>query len=75
MPRVLVIGDLHEPVAQPPRHAIKLGHISRPEACQKCGVTGPVHGHHYDYAKPFDVLWLCRKCHGITHRKEVGRCA
>jgi len=50
MPRVLVIGDLHEPVAQPPRHAIKLGHISRPEACQKCGVTGPVHGHHYDMA-------------------------
>jgi hypothetical protein len=56
-------------------NAIKLGHITPPEACQNCGIVGPVHGHHPDYSKPFDVEWLCRGCHGLKHRKEAGRYA
>ena len=51
-------------------NVIKLGHIIRPSHCQMCFKEGLVHGHHADYSKPFDVVWVCTKCHGILHRKE-----
>lgn len=37
------------------------------EPCALCGTTEHVHGHHRDYAKPLDVVWLCAKCHGRVH--------
>lgn len=46
--------------------AIKAGYLER-EACEKCG-NGRADAHHEDYAKPLDVVWLCRSCHATLHR-------
>lgn len=37
----------------------------------KCGKL-KVEGHHEDYSKPLEVIWLCRKCHGLIHRKPTN---
>lgn len=51
--------------------AVRKGIIVRPADCSKCGSTPPViHGHHTDYSKPLDVVWLCSACHGIAHRSD-----
>jgi hypothetical protein len=54
------------------RKAVESGKIEKPCKCEECKLLFPlqkIHGHHHDYAKPFDVRWLCRKCHGLEHRK------
>ena len=43
------------------------GKIHPPVLCQVCGVEGVLHGHHKDYSKPYDVLWLCKSCHWRSH--------
>jgi hypothetical protein len=35
--------------------------------CALCGTTHNVQGHHKDYAKPLDVIWLCAQCHHRVH--------
>lgn len=35
--------------------------------CALCGATERVQGHHKDYAKPLDVIWLCAQCHHRVH--------
>lgn len=50
-------------------HAVSNGKIIRPSICSKCGQGGRIHGHHPDYSKPFDVIWLCALCHGKMHLK------
>lgn len=35
--------------------------------CVVCGTRVDVHGHHEDYAKPLDVVWLCRTHHNERH--------
>lgn len=39
------------------------GELQRPSKCGLCGKRSRVDGHHEDYAKPLQVLWLCRSCH------------
>ena len=46
--------------------AMKAGKIQR-GACQVCGTTKNIEGHHHDYSKPLDVVWLCRHHHGRAH--------
>lgn len=38
---------------------------------QPCAVCGfeKVDGHHSDYSRPLDVIWLCRKHHIAVHRE------
>ena len=48
--------------------AIHRGEIQR-QPCVGCG-TSNAHGHHEDYSKPLDVVWLCRLCHHERHRLE-----
>ncbi len=46
---------------------IRNGGIVRPETCSACGNTGVMAGHHEDYTKPLEVIWLCRSCHKRSH--------
>lgn len=53
--------------------AISLGRITRPNNCSVCGKQCKPHGHHDDYSKPYDVLWVCTKCHGDIHRTDISK--
>jgi hypothetical protein len=35
--------------------------------CEICGTDQHVHGHHKDYSKPLEVIWLCARCHHRIH--------
>lgn len=50
-------------------NAIKLKKIIPPANCQDCHKKGGVEAHHEDYTKPFDLVFLCKKCHNKRHRK------
>jgi hypothetical protein len=43
--------------------AVDAGILIRSEFCQQCEVRCKTEGHHEDYSKSLDVIWLCRKCH------------
>lgn len=46
-----------------------------PVRCSECNKKGKVHGHHPDYGKPLEIVWLCPSCHRYKHltikRKKV----
>lgn len=48
---------------------VKNGNLHKPDRCQDCNEPGLIHGHHHDYNKPLDVIWLCPRCHSKKHRK------
>ncbi|MBW5340855.1 hypothetical protein EST52_13335 [Escherichia coli] len=50
-------------------NAIRDGKISRPNKCDRCGKKCTPDGHHWNYAYPLNVVWLCRSCHKIVHLK------
>lgn len=48
---------------------INKGNMKRPLYCSKCKDHSlKIEGHHEDYDKPLEVIWLCRKCHKLEHR-------
>lgn len=51
------------------RKAVLSGKLIRPSHCQICNIEAKVHGHHEDYNRPFDVIWMCSKCHLYHHQK------
>jgi len=51
-------------------HVIEKGRISKPKTCSVCGKTGRVEGHHEDYSKPLEVIWLCSQCHIDIHTNK-----
>ena len=57
--------------------AIEDGKISNPRQCEQCGDTRrfadgrtAIQGHHTDYNRPLDVMWLCQKCHHEWHKQH-----
>lgn len=50
--------------------AVRSGKIKKPEKCEGCPSTDELGGHHNDYRKPLEVVWLCTICHGLRHRAE-----
>ena len=51
-------------------NAICDGKIIRPTKCSLCSSDQfAIEAHHPDYSKPYEVILLCRSCHGIVHRK------
>lgn len=47
--------------------AVRRGDLVRPTTCSACGKRCRPDGHHADYAKPLEVIWLCSFCHRKTH--------
>jgi hypothetical protein len=59
--------------------AVAAGEVTRPDACELCGDSSstrrdcnggnyyPLNGHHEDYHRPLDVIWLCTACHRRLH--------
>lgn len=47
--------------------AIASGKIQRLNYCEVCGRIGKTEGHHYSYAEPKYVIWLCPVCHKQYH--------
>ncbi len=47
-------------------NGIKSGKVVK-KPCEICGET-KVHGHHEDYKRPLDVIWLCDKHHILWHK-------
>ena len=63
---ILKLGANHK-VLKTLRNAVSNGKINKPCYCEVCFKRGNPHGHHEDYSKPLDVLWLCRSCHLLVH--------
>lgn len=50
---------------------IKAGRLIK-QPCSKC--LNPIaQAHHEDYTKPLDIVWLCSKCHSLTHNPHSNR--
>lgn len=47
--------------------SVKRGMLIRPNTCEKCLCKCYPAGHHEDYSKPLEVIWLCRSCHKQHH--------
>jgi len=54
------------------RKAVNDGKLNRPSECSECNTSCKPEGHHIDYSRPLDVLWLCRGCHRKLHT-ELGK--
>lgn len=54
--------------------AARAGRLTKPEACSACGSSGRIEGHHHRGYAPehmLDVVWLCNRCHRLTHGRRV----
>lgn len=49
--------------------------MRKPSTCQKCGCECNTHGHHEDYSKPLDVIWVCAACHSAIHKAKRQQAA
>jgi hypothetical protein len=49
--------------------AVGRGKLTRPNVCSKCNVQCIPQGHHPDYSKPLEVIWLCVDCHTEVHNE------
>lgn len=55
-------------------YAVKTGRLVKKESCEVCGDhTQGVEGHHTDYSKPLDVLWLCPVCHRQADKERQAQ--
>jgi hypothetical protein len=50
------------------RRAKREGRLKQ-QPCADCGSV-ITEMHHHDYAKPYEVVWLCRPCHRKRHKKD-----
>lgn len=47
--------------------AVKMGVLIPPLSCSLCHRVSKVYGHHLDYSKPLEIVWLCGRCHKAQH--------
>jgi hypothetical protein len=55
--------------------ALRTGHIKHPLVgrCESCGCLRRLIGHHTDYRRALDVIWLCQSCHNLAHFGNAER--
>jgi hypothetical protein len=51
------------------KKGMRYGLLSRPDHCTDCGLICKPHGHHEDYSKPLEVIWVCHWCHRLRHSR------
>lgn len=49
---------------------LRYGKIKKPVRCSLCKSVRFVEGHHPDYSKPKEVVWLCKSCHRQEHTRR-----
>ncbi len=54
------------------RGAIKRQALHQRNECQCCGSGDRIIGHHEDYSRPLDVVWLCSSCHAKVHHGTLS---
>ena len=52
-------------------NAVRSGKLKKPRKCSECNRKGMICGHHEDYYKPLDVIWVCQVCHKKRHKCVV----
>ena len=48
--------------------AMRHGWIVRGTACEVCGTSEGIQGHHVNYNEPYNLRWLCLRHHRIADR-------
>lgn len=61
-----------DPIKQKARNAVsnalRDGRLKKPPECEICAITDDhLHGHHEDYSKALEVIWVCAACHALIH--------
>ncbi len=49
-------------------NAVRDGKLVRPKNCSICDREGKIEGHHANYDKPLEVVWVCKECHVMIHK-------
>lgn len=53
---------------------VRRGKIIKPNICSICNCEAKrIEGHHADYSKPLEVIWVCNQCHHDIHKALEGR--
>lgn len=52
-------------------NALRSKILIRPNCCSICGKICTPQGHHEDYSKPLDIIWVCVKCHRSITDKVI----
>ncbi len=51
------------------RNALRRKELNKANFCDDCGKRNShIQGHHENYSKPLEVIWLCPLCHGKRHQ-------
>ena len=53
------------------RSGLRRGLVKQ-EPCEECGDPNS-EAHHESYARPLDVVWVCRRHHKQRHARRAGR--
>ena len=51
-------------------NAVRSGKVKKPKKCLRCDKKTMIHGHHEDYYKPLNVIWVCQVCHKQLHKDK-----
>lgn len=63
-----VVSRLKKTAREAVKYAVRVGKLKKPDHCSFCAVKPTkIEGHHTDYSKKLEVIWLCGVCHMRLH--------